>query len=215
MVHSFHIGHSYSDRNVKIFPHSAKGEYDDPYDLMSTANALMHPSQYGLSGPGLNGPHLNYLGWLPMDRIFYFGRDGRQNHKIRVSSLSVPHKNTMHWLLIMIPYDRDDPENVFTVELRTPIMHDSGIKQASIIIHRISQIGSSYYSIIITHSNEFYELTEGTEWVHFIDYDSTGKYQFIRLSVVKINLTEHYADLKIISTFDPVSVPWFSIKTSV
>lgn len=59
---------------LQIFPHSAKGEYDDPYDLMSTANALMHPSQYGLSGPGLNGPHLNYLGWLPMDRIFYFGR---------------------------------------------------------------------------------------------------------------------------------------------
>ncbi|VDK26434.1 unnamed protein product [Anisakis simplex] len=74
MVHSFNIGHSYSDRNIKVFPHSRNGEYDDRYDLMSTANALMHPSPYGLSGPGLNGPHLDYLGWLPMDRTVYFGR---------------------------------------------------------------------------------------------------------------------------------------------
>jgi hypothetical protein len=40
---------------------------------MSTSNALMHPSTYGLTGPGLNGPHLDYLGWLPMNRIFYVG----------------------------------------------------------------------------------------------------------------------------------------------
>lgn len=41
---------------------------------MSTANAYMHRSKYGLSGPGLNGAHLDFLGWLPMNRILYFGR---------------------------------------------------------------------------------------------------------------------------------------------
>lgn len=102
MVHSFFIGHSYSDRNVKVsfsfsffllaqishlilfnletliifkvFPHAAVGEYDDIYDLMSTANAMMHKSPFGFGGPGLNGPHLDYLGWLPMHRILFFGK---------------------------------------------------------------------------------------------------------------------------------------------
>lgn len=102
MIHSMNVGHSYSDRKVRvglffqhfglcfldmqniwaiwakdafqIFPYSAPGEYDDKYDLMSTANAHMRPSTYGLGGPGLNGPHLDYLGWLPQNRVVYFGR---------------------------------------------------------------------------------------------------------------------------------------------
>ncbi|KAJ1364420.1 hypothetical protein KIN20_024514 [Parelaphostrongylus tenuis] len=59
---------------MNVFPYAAQGEYDDKYDLMSTANAHMRLSTYGLSGPGLNGPHLDYLGWLPQNRIVYFGR---------------------------------------------------------------------------------------------------------------------------------------------
>ncbi|PIO62779.1 hypothetical protein TELCIR_15649, partial [Teladorsagia circumcincta] len=105
------------------------GEYDDKYDLMSTANAHMRPSTYGLGGPGLNGPHLDYLGWLPQNRIVYFGRDGRSNYTLRLSSLSVPHRLTMGWLLVMIPYDRDDPGNVYTIEYRTPVGNDAAIKQ--------------------------------------------------------------------------------------
>lgn len=38
MVHSFHIGHSFSDRAVKVYSYADIGEYDDKYDLMSTAN---------------------------------------------------------------------------------------------------------------------------------------------------------------------------------
>lgn len=49
------------------------GEYDDKYDLMSTANAFMYRTEFGLTGPGLNGAHLDYLGWLPVDRVVYFG----------------------------------------------------------------------------------------------------------------------------------------------
>uniref|UniRef100_A0A914MCL8 Uncharacterized protein n=1 Tax=Meloidogyne incognita TaxID=6306 RepID=A0A914MCL8_MELIC len=111
MVHSFFIGHSYSDRKIRVFPYASSGEYDDRYDLMSTANAYMYHSNFGMSGPGLNGPHLDYLGWLPMDRMLYFGR-------------------TRGWLLIMLPYDRDDPNNYYTIELRTPHNFDRGIEQA-------------------------------------------------------------------------------------
>lgn len=54
-------------------------------------------------------------------------RDGRQNYTLRLSSLSVPHSTTRGWLLVMIPFDRNDPRNFFTVELRTPHNYDKGI----------------------------------------------------------------------------------------
>lgn len=46
----------------------------------------------------------------------------------------------------MIPYDRDDPENVFTVELRTPIMHDSGIKQVNLVARQFISL-KNYLSL--------------------------------------------------------------------
>ncbi len=63
---------------IRVFPHAMLGEYDDRYDLMSTSNAYMYrTSEFGFNGPGLIGPHLDYLGWLPNDRIVYFGRTNR------------------------------------------------------------------------------------------------------------------------------------------
>lgn len=59
MVHSLHIGHSYSDRPVRVYPHAQVGEYDDKFDLMSTSNAYMFNNErFGLNGPGLIGAHL-------------------------------------------------------------------------------------------------------------------------------------------------------------
>uniref|UniRef100_A0A914HJ35 Uncharacterized protein n=1 Tax=Globodera rostochiensis TaxID=31243 RepID=A0A914HJ35_GLORO len=215
MVHSFFIGHSYSDRKIKVFPYAADGEYDDRYDLMSTANAYMHRSNFGMNGPGLNGAHLDYLGWLPMDRVLYFGRDGRKNFTLRISSLSVPHNKTIGWLLVMVPYDRDDPNNYYTVELRTPHQFDRGIAQPSILIHKVQRNGDSYYSQLISQA-DYYELTdENTEWVTFLEpfasataqnLDSNGQnsmknFQFIRVTVRHVYLTD--ADVHISSTFDP------------
>ncbi|KAL3119955.1 hypothetical protein niasHT_007083 [Heterodera trifolii] len=220
MVHSFFIGHSYSDRKIKVFPYAADGEYDDRYDLMSTANAYMHRSNFGMNGPGLNGAHLDYLGWLPMDRVLYFGRDGRQNFTLRLSSLSIPHNKTLGWLLVMVPYDRDDPNNYYTIEFRTPHQFDRGIAQPSILVHKVKRSGDSYYSQLISQA-DYYELTdEDTEWITFLEpfasatnnkqkSDSNGQqnsmknFQFIRVTVRHVYLTD--ADVHISSTFDPVS----------
>ncbi|CAD5213149.1 unnamed protein product [Bursaphelenchus okinawaensis] len=199
MVHSFFIGHSYSDRQKKVFQYALNGEYDDRYDLMSTANAFMHPSKYGMAGPGLNGAHLDFLGWLPMDRMLYFGRDGRQNYTLRLSSLSVAHNATRGWLFVMIPYDRSNSRNFYTVELRTPHNYDRGIQQASILIHRVQRAGESYYSVLVTQK-DYYELTEGTEWVKFLDFTTNG-YQVLRVTVKKVYSTD--ADVTISSTFSP------------
>ncbi|KAL7070541.1 hypothetical protein ACQ4LE_010205 [Meloidogyne hapla] len=214
MVHSFFIGHSYSDRKIRIFPYASNGEYDDRYDLMSTANAYMYQSNFGMSGPGLNGPHLDYLGWIPMDRMLYFGRESGRNYTLRLSSISVPHNQTQGWLLVLLPYDRDDPNNYYTIELRTPHNVDRAIGQPSILIHRVQKNGISYYSTLLRQA-EFYELTdEGTEWVTFLESMSSSasdktikqnssaiNFQFIRVSLKKVY--EFDADIHIISTFNP------------
>ncbi|KAI6197261.1 hypothetical protein M3Y94_01203400 [Aphelenchoides besseyi] len=187
MVHSFHI---------------ALGEYADVFDLMSTANAYMHRTSFGMSGPGLNAAHLDVLGWLPMDRTLYFGKDGRQNYTLRLSSLSVPHNRTRGWLLVMIPYDRDDPRNFYTIELRTPHNFDRGILQPSILIHRVHRSGGSYYSELLSQGQDFHELTaEGTEWVKFLDADINGHFPVIRVSVKRMYASD--ADITVSSTFSP------------
>ncbi|KAM3719332.1 DNA-directed RNA polymerase I subunit [Dirofilaria immitis] len=191
MVHSFHIGHSYSDREINIFPFAHMGEYDDRYDLMSTANAWMYKSKYGLSGPGLNGPHLDYLGWLPSNRILYFG--------------SIPHAWSNDWLLVMVPYDNNDPSNVFTLEFRTPVNYDSGITQEAVLIHKIDRKGTNYYSTIVTHCKNYDEMMVGTEWVHFIQQETTQFYPTIKIRVERIDKQQQIAILLINSTFSPIS----------
>ncbi|KAL6733904.1 hypothetical protein Aduo_004505 [Ancylostoma duodenale] len=216
MIHSMNIGHSYSDRKTRVFPYSSPGEYDDKYDLMSTANAHMRLSTYGLGGPGLNGPHLDYLGWLPQNRMVYFGRDGRTNYTLRLSSLSVPHRLTIGWLLVMIPYDRDDPGNVYTIEYRTPVGNDAGIKQGAVVIHKVHRIGVSYYSTLMTHERgEYNELTAGTEWLQFLDINVDGGFQYIRVKVERVHGKSHSADLKISTTFRPELCRGADVKVDV
>ncbi|VIO94139.1 Uncharacterized protein BM_BM10095 [Brugia malayi] len=214
MVHSFHIGHSYSDRKIAIFPFAHMGEYGDRYDLMSTSNAWMYKSQYGLSGPGLNGPHLDYLGWLPSNRILYFGRDGKSSSIIRLSSLSISHAQSNDWLLVMLPFDKNDPANVFTLEFRTPINYDSGIKQEAVVIHKIDRKGTTYYSTIITHSKDYDEMMVGTEWVHFLEQDSPEVYPVIKVRVERIDKQRQVAVLQINSTFNPIKPNKISCRST-
>uniref|UniRef100_A0A914X7S6 Uncharacterized protein n=2 Tax=Plectus sambesii TaxID=2011161 RepID=A0A914X7S6_9BILA len=212
MTHSFFVGHSYSDKNIKVFPYSAMGEYDDKYDLMSTANALMHDTSFGLAGPGLNGPHLDYLGWLPMHRTFYFGRDGHQNYVLRLSSLSVPHEKTADWLMIYIPYDKDNPGNFYTVEYRTPVSNDEGIGRGSVVIHRVKNRDGVYFSYIVTH-HEYYELAEGTEWIDFFEQTNEGGFRYIRVRVEKIFTNQNIVDVRITSTFNHTECSSSELKT--
>ncbi|VDK53715.1 unnamed protein product [Cylicostephanus goldi] len=104
----------------------------------------------------------------------------------------------------MIPYDRDDPGNVYTVEYRTPVGNDAGIKQGAVVIHRVQRIGMSYYSTLMTHERgEYNELTSGTEWLQFLDITKDGGFQYIRVKVERVHPKSHSADLKVLTTFRP------------
>uniref|UniRef100_A0AC35GFN2 Uncharacterized protein n=1 Tax=Panagrolaimus sp. PS1159 TaxID=55785 RepID=A0AC35GFN2_9BILA len=69
------------------------------------------------------------------------------------------------------------------------------------LIHRVQKAGGSYYSVLLSQSRDYYELTEGTEWVTFLEPDISGSFQTIRVSVRKMYTTD--ADITITSTFDP------------
>ncbi|GMR39511.1 hypothetical protein PMAYCL1PPCAC_09706 [Pristionchus mayeri] len=195
MVHSMNIGHSYSERRSMVFPHGAPGEYGDRFDLMSTANAWMHATRFGWNGPGLAGPHLDFLGWLPQSRMAYFG--GNQSEQVvRLSSLSLPHTHTRGLLLLQIPFDRNEPGNMFTVELRTPHGLDSGLKKPSILIHKVLRTSGRFYSYLVGHGKDD-ELAEGSEWVRFIDKSTIIRVRFDHF------LTATEAVLFVQSTFDP------------
>ncbi|KAJ1364419.1 hypothetical protein KIN20_024512 [Parelaphostrongylus tenuis] len=104
----------------------------------------------------------------------------------------------------MLPYDRDDPGNVYTVEYRTPVGNDAAIKQGAVVVHKVHRIGQSYYSTLITHEHgEFDELTAGTEWLRFLNTNIDGGFQYIRVKVEQVHGKSHSVDLKIATTFRP------------
>lgn len=69
------------------------------------------------------------------------------------------------------------------------------------LIHKVQRAGESYYSVLLSQAHDYYELTEGTEWVKFLDTNSAGKFQTLRITVKKVYATE--ADITISSTFSP------------
>ncbi|KAH7691259.1 hypothetical protein AAVH_40228, partial [Aphelenchoides avenae] len=72
----------------------------------------------------------------------------------------------------------------------------------SVLIHRVQKAAdSSYYSILLSQAKDYYELTENTEWVKFLEPDSTGRFQLIRVTVRR--LYPHDADITVMSTFEP------------
>lgn len=82
------------------------------------------------------------------------------------------------------------------------------------VIHKIKRVGSSYYSAVVTHSESKYERTEGEEWINFLGLDSLSKQRYIRLRVERINSALQYADVRIMSTFDPVCIlDVYSVKS--
>lgn len=159
--------------------------------------AFMYPTPFGFNGPGLNAPHLDYLGWLPANRMFLFGSDNNINTDIRLASLSVPHSWTRDWLVIMVPYDRNDPQNLITLEFRTRTGFDQAIEKDAVIIHKtVRQADGFYFSYLQSRNSTAFDWLEGQEWI-----DSTN--QLITVKILQLDGSSGVATLHITSTFDP------------
>ena len=132
--HGLGYQHSFSDDpNFRDAPWAQIGEYDDEWDAMSWANAFGSATpQYGFAAPAMNGPHTDYMGWVPRDQIVTFGADGATSRSITLVPL---HGTTAGTKLIRIPFDPGDLLRYYTVEFRTKSAYDSGIPQPIVMIH--------------------------------------------------------------------------------
>jgi hypothetical protein len=149
--HGLGLNHSFSDdpayRNVEW---AAIGEYDDPWDVMSYANVFARwGPEFGGGGPGLNGHHVDRMGWLPRHRIRTFSADGATNATLTLAALN--HPEASGDLLVRLPFDPGDPFHYFTVEFRKRDSWDSGIPADIVLIHEVKRnsSGGPYISYLL------------------------------------------------------------------
>jgi hypothetical protein len=123
-------GHAYG---LKHSSNTTAGcEYCDPWDIMSAGSVHLFPGPvFGLSGPGLNGPYLQDLGWVPAGRVTRSTRDSTpQIHTL--AALNHPEANGSLVVEIPLPDGRR-----YTVELRHKDGWDRGIPQDTVLIHEV------------------------------------------------------------------------------
>ncbi len=148
--HGISLNHSFSDdpsyRNAEW---AAIGEYDDPWDVMSWANAFRVPTGRFGDGPvGLNGFHLDRMGWLPRSRIFTFGSDGVSSRSVTLAALY--HPGASGYLLLRVPFDPGDLNRYYTVEFRRKDGWNAGIPQDTVMIHEVMRRSDNvYYSFLL------------------------------------------------------------------
>jgi hypothetical protein len=119
MGHGMGMIHSFSDDpNFRDASWAQIGEYDDEWDLMSAANVYTtQTSRFGSFPPGLNGFGLDRAGWVPIPRVYTFGRDSAASATVTIAALD--HPEVQGSLLVRVPFDPGDLMHYYTVELRT------------------------------------------------------------------------------------------------
>jgi hypothetical protein len=148
--HGIGLNHSFSDdptyRNADW---AAIGEYDDPWDVMSWANAFRVPTARFGDGPvGLNGFHVDRSGWLPRSRIHTFGSDGVRSTTMTLAALN--HPEASGHLVIRVPFDPGDLNRYYTVEFRRQDGWDGGIPTSIVLIHEVKRLSDNvYYSFLL------------------------------------------------------------------
>lgn len=148
--HGLGLNHSFSDdptyRNVSW---AAIGEYDDPWDVMSYGNVFARWSpDFGNGGPGLNGHHVDRMGWLPRHRIRTFSADGISYATVTLAALN--HPEATGDLLVRVPFDPADPFHYLTVEFRKRDGWDAGIPADIVLIHEVKRdTGGQYITYLL------------------------------------------------------------------
>jgi hypothetical protein len=135
--HGLGLNHSFNDdpsyRNVSW---AQIGEYGDPWDVMSWANVFGRPTaRFGSSPIGHNGPHLDRMGWLPMQEVATFGADGATSRTYTLTALHTATPGGTR--LVRIPFDPGDLWHYYTVEFRMPRDLDTGIPAPIVLLHEV------------------------------------------------------------------------------
>ncbi len=135
--HGLGLHHSFSDA-------ATNAEYDDPWDVMSYANVFARPNpEFGNGGPGLNGYHVDRMGWFPRHRIRTFSADGISRATLTLAALN--HPEVPGDLHVRVPFDPADPFHYFTIEFRKRDGWDSGIPADIVLIHEVKRHSDGRY----------------------------------------------------------------------
>lgn len=146
MGHCYNLDHSFDDTGVVYDSgsDSRPGAYGDGWDIMSAENfGRSNPTfvgPYGNSGPGLNAPNLEKLGWLTANRVWTWNRNTSQT----VSLAALNHPEAGGYFMAKVPYDANNPNHYYTVEFRRKTGWDAGIPQDTVLIHEVRPDGLSY-----------------------------------------------------------------------
>lgn len=134
--------HSFSNDTHFRLGGAKPGEYDDNWDVMSVWNVFERPVPfYKQTPPGLNAPYLDLMGWIPRSRVLRFGADGVRTRTIRLAALSKP--SARGFLTARVPFNPNDLNDYYTVELRTPTGLDGAIPDSRVLFHEYKD-GISY-----------------------------------------------------------------------
>ena len=137
-----HYQHSFSTDTHFRLSGAKPGEYDDNWDVMSVWNVFERPVPfYKQTPPGLNAPYLDLMGWIPRSRVFRFGVDGVRTRTIQLAALGKP--SARGFLMARVPFNPNDLNDYYTVELRTPTGVDTAIPDSRVLFHEYKD-GISY-----------------------------------------------------------------------
>lgn len=134
MGHGWGLPHSGGDQSHPRYP------YDSGWDLMSGGSWIIGEDcraiddVYGCIQVGLNGFHLDMLGWLPEDRIVTV----QPSESVTVTLNSIADVgNTSDTIMVKIPI-AGSSTNYYTVEARSLAAYDRNIPAEAVILHVVN-----------------------------------------------------------------------------
>jgi hypothetical protein len=120
MGHGYGLDHSRADSNPGV-------DYQDPWDIMSTANAYEAPNpKYTSVGPLLNAANMAGRGWLNESRVFLAAGPGT----VTVTLRPLVRRNLPGLLAARA--------GIYLVEFRVKEGWDAGIPQPTVLVHRFA-----------------------------------------------------------------------------
>jgi hypothetical protein len=161
-----------------------------------TNNYGFNDPRFAVSGPGMNAPNLDLLGWLPSNRIYsvpsviFHSSIGFPSHATLTSNSKITalsHSDAPGLLAMTVPA-RDSSIGNFTyyVEFRKNDRWDRALSEPSVVIHQVHQDDKSYLVPLARGKNH---LSSGET---FIDSGNGIKIKFV-------GYTDNVADIEVVS----------------
>ncbi|MBI3950446.1 MAG: hypothetical protein HY314_08340 [Acidobacteria bacterium] len=207
MGHGYGLDHSFDDSGVVYDPGSdgRPGAYGDGWDIMSAMTfAGSNPTfagRFGASGPGLNAPNLDKLGWLAANRVVTW--DG-PSQTINLAALN--HPEASGYLMAKVPFDAANPNHYYTVEFRRQTGWDKGIPQDTVLIHEVRPDGL-FYLIRANGGPErlpgqtFHDVTNNVA-ITVLNMDSTSSTATVNIGRDEVWVDFNYRGSTKLGTFD-------------